>query len=64
MKREPLPGERHPISAAGPKMDKFIAESTHTVAKFVPASTLAGKGFLGLRALKRVALGKPYKPAG
>jgi hypothetical protein len=58
-------GERierqHPIQAAGEKFEKVLAEATHAMTRFSSSSELAKKGFTGYRALKRVALNRPYK---
>jgi hypothetical protein len=75
VKREELDAERpkgepvleagapRPIEAAGPKFERVLSESTHAMTQFVAASVVARKAFVGLRALKRQALRKPYKPS-
>lgn len=61
---EPIEGLPGPaIEAAGPKAEQVLMESTRALAQFVAASSQAKKAFTGFRALKRVVLRKPYKPA-
>jgi hypothetical protein len=61
-KIEGLPGPA--IDAAGPRFEQVLFESTRAIAQFVAASSQAKKAFTGFRALKRIVLRKPYKPAG
>lgn len=49
-----------PIESAGPGSERVLAEATHALAKFAPASALAKKAFVGFRALKKIALRQPY----
>ncbi|HVY61344.1 MAG TPA: hypothetical protein VHF22_06805 [Planctomycetota bacterium] len=74
VKREVLKGERpelepvqageRAIDAAGPRFEVVLFEATRAMAQVVAASAQAKKAFTAFRALKRVALRKPYKPAG
>lgn len=64
VRREPVEVAHDPMGALGPGSRRTLAEATRALAGFVPASALAKKGFVGFRALKRLVLGRPYKPAG
>lgn len=71
VKREPVvPPRGSSDSAAKGLMDLLpsslgatAGEATRALARFAGASVLARKGFTGYRALRRLALTKPYKPA-
>jgi hypothetical protein len=61
---EPLERPR-PLDALGEGFGftAVAADCTREVARFVPGSALAGKGYAAFRALRKIALRRPYKTA-
>lgn len=62
VKREPIDLQRAARALAPPPEEERAQAPSRALARFVPASALARRGFAGFKALRRTALGKPYKP--